>query len=184
MKRNEIRIVGSGGQGVILATVILAEAAVLAGKYTAQSQSYGPEARGGLCKAETLIDDRPIGFTKVQNATLLLALFQTSLNQYAVGLSPDCKVVIDSSLKAPDVLLPKQVISLPILQTAREVVGKSQTANIVALGVLNELLDIAPEAIFRQAVLKWIPKGTDALNIKAFDAGHALAKTWKKEHIA
>mgnify|MGYP001767079681 FL=1 len=184
MKRNEIRIVGSGGQGVILATVILAEAAVLAGKYTAQSQSYGPEARGGLCKAETLIDDRPIGFTKVQNATLLLALFQTSLNQYAVGLSPDCQVVIDSSLKAPDTLLPNQVISLPILQTAREVVGKSQTANIVALGVLNELLDIAPEAIFRQAVLKWIPKGTDALNIKAFDAGHALAKTWKKEHIA
>ena len=184
MKRNEIRIVGSGGQGVILATVILAEAAVMAGKYTAQSQSYGPEARGGLCKAETLIDDRPIGFTKVQNPTLLLALFQTSLNQYAVGLTPECQVVIDSSLKAPDVLLPSQVISLPILQTAREVVGRSQTANIVALGVLNELLDIAPADVFREAVLKRIPKGTEALNIKALEAGQALAQTWKKEHIA
>ncbi len=181
-RRNEIRIVGSGGQGVILATVILAEAAVLAGKYTAQSQAYGPEARGGLCKAETLIDESPIGFTKVQNPTLLLALFQSALDQYAHGLSKDCLVVIDSSLKAPESLLPSQVIALPILATARDVIGKNQTANIVALGVLNELLNVAPPATFREAVLKWIPKGTDALNIKALDAGTLLAQTWKKEH--
>ncbi len=181
-RRNEIRIVGSGGQGVILATVILAEAAVLAGKYTAQSQSYGPEARGGLCKAETLIDESPIGFTKVQNPTLLLALFQSALDQYAKGLSKDCLVVIDASLKAPESLDPSQVIALPILQTAREGVGKSQTANIVALGVLNELLEVASPTVFRQAVLKWIPKGTDTLNIKALDAGTTLAQTWKKEH--
>ena len=67
MSKTELRLTGSGGQGVILATVILAEAAVLAGKYTAQSQSYGPEARGGSCKAEVLISEEPIAFTKVQN---------------------------------------------------------------------------------------------------------------------
>ena len=65
MSKMELRLAGSGGQGVILASVILAEAAVQSGKYTAQSQSYGPEARGGACKAETLISDDPIGFTKV-----------------------------------------------------------------------------------------------------------------------
>ena len=57
MNRMEIRLAGSGGQGVILATIILAEAALEAGKYTAQSQSYGPEARGGSCKAEVLVSD-------------------------------------------------------------------------------------------------------------------------------
>ena len=72
MSKVEIRLAGSGGQGVILASVILAEAAVQAGKYTAQSQSYGPEARGGSCKAETLISDAPIGFTKVQHPNFLL----------------------------------------------------------------------------------------------------------------
>lgn len=65
MSKLEIRLAGSGGQGIILATIILAEAAVIAGKNTAQSQSYGPEARGGMCKAEVIISDEPIGFTKV-----------------------------------------------------------------------------------------------------------------------
>ena len=80
MSRMELRLAGSGGQGVILASVILAEAAVQSGKYTAQSQSYGPEARGGACKAETLISDAPIGFTKVQQPSFLMALTQKALD--------------------------------------------------------------------------------------------------------
>ena len=80
MNNMELRLAGSGGQGVILATVILAEAAVLAGKHTAQSQAYGHEARGGSCKAEVLISDAPIGFTKVRRPTFLMALTQASLD--------------------------------------------------------------------------------------------------------
>lgn len=79
MSRVELRLVGSGGQGMILSSVILAEAAVLAGKHAAQSQAYGPEARGGACKAEVLISDEPIGFPKVTRPTLLLALTQAAL---------------------------------------------------------------------------------------------------------
>ncbi|MBQ2050025.1 MAG: 2-oxoacid:acceptor oxidoreductase family protein, partial [Spirochaetales bacterium] len=89
MNRQELRLAGSGGQGVILATVILAEAAIIAGKHTAQSQAYGPEARGGSCKAETLISDEPIGFTKVQNPTFLMALTQKSLDEYGPGAGED-----------------------------------------------------------------------------------------------
>ena len=80
MSKLEIRLAGSGGQGIILATIILAEAAVIAGKNTAQSQSYGPEARGGMCKAEVIISDEPIGFTKVTSPDFLLALTQSSLD--------------------------------------------------------------------------------------------------------
>ena len=102
MNKQELRLAGSGGQGVILATVILAEAAILSGKHTAQSQAYGPEARGGSCKAETLISDGPIGFTKVQNPTFLMALTQKSFDQYGPEVDEDCLVMIDSTLTPPE----------------------------------------------------------------------------------
>jgi len=170
----ELRLAGSGGQGVILATVILAEAAVLAGKYTAQSQAYGPEARGGSCKAEVLIDDAPIGFTKVRTPTFLMALTQASLNEYGRNLPEDCLVLMDSGLTAPEGLKPEQTVSLPILRTAREKVGKALTANIVAVGCINGLLRLVSDKDLERAVLLHIPRGTEKLNRAALRAGAAL----------
>lgn len=180
-ERHEIRLVGNGGQGVILATVILAEAALLEGKYTAQSQAYGPEARGGLCKAETLISDKPIGFTKVQNPTFLMTLTQKALDQYGQGISPDCLVLIDSTLTPPANISASQIVSLPILNTASDTVCRIQTANVVAIGCINELLGIADPKIMQQAVLMRLPKGTETLNLKALEEGTKLAVNWKKE---
>ena len=111
MNRMEIRLAGSGGQGVILATIILAEAALEAGKYTAQSQSYGPEARGGSCKAEVLVSDTELGYTKVQNPTFFMALTQDSLEKYAKSLDRDCLILVDSSLKVPEYLNAENVSS-------------------------------------------------------------------------
>lgn len=184
MNRQELRLAGSGGQGVILATVILAEAAVLSGKYTAQSQSYGPEARGGSCKAETLISDSPIGFTKVQNPTFFMALTQKSIDHYGPGLDEDCLVLLDSSLNLPEGLKPTRVAILPILETARKTVGRLQTANIVSVGVINELLKITDDESMGKAVLMHIPKGTEELNMKALQEGRNLAQAWLKENKA
>ena len=82
MAKEQLRFTGSGGQGVILGTIIIAEAAYLDGKNVVQSQSYGPEARGGMCKAETIIDDEKITYTKVTDPTLRLSLTQVSFNKY------------------------------------------------------------------------------------------------------
>lgn len=177
MSKEELRLAGSGGQGVILATVILAEAAVLAGRYTAQSQSYGPEARGGSCKAEVLISDEPIAFTKVQSPTFLMALTQSSLDKYAQGLPENCRILIDDSLTVPECVGPEQVTALPILRTAKETVGRSMTANIVAVGAINRMLDLVPDEILKEAVLMHVPKGTEALNEKALECGLALLET-------
>ncbi len=182
MNNHEIRLVGSGGQGIILATVILAEAAVQSGRYTAQSQAYGPEARGSLCKAETLISDRPIGFTKVQKPTFLMMLTQKAIEQYAHLPANHPLVLIDSSLTIPKDLAADRLVVLPIIDTAQNEVGKIQTANIVAVGVINALLGIADGKTIQQAVLKHIPKGTEALNLKALEAGLCLAQAWKKDH--
>ncbi len=184
MSRQELRLAGSGGQGVILATVILAEAALLSGKHTAQSQSYGPEARGGSCKAETLISDEKIGFTKVQNPTFLMALTQKSLDSYGPKVDENCIVLIDSDLQVPEDMKARTIASLPILHTARNVVGKLQTANIVAVGCINELLGIAGHETMAKAVLMHIPKGTEKLNMKALEEGSKLAKAWIEENRA
>ena len=174
MSKKELRLAGSGGQGVILASVILAEAAVIAGKYTTQSQSYGPEARGGACKAETLISDSPIGFTKVQDPDFLLALTQKALDKYDKNLKNSCVVMIDDSLETPEDIPLERVIRLPILKTAREEVGRLQTANVVAVGCINELLKIVSRESIEEAVEMHVPKGTEALNKKALEAGEKL----------
>ena len=175
MSKMELRLSGSGGQGVILATVILAEAAVLAGKHTAQSQAYGPEARGGSCKAEVLISDDPIGFTKVQHPTFLMALTQKSLRQYAYDLPEECIVLADESLEIPEDLNLTHLIRLPILRTAQEKVGKAMTANIVAVGCINQILGLVDSETLHKAVMMHIPKGTEALNERALNAGLSLA---------
>ena len=174
MSKMELRLAGSGGQGVILASVILAEAAVQVGKYTAQSQSYGPEARGGSCKAETLISDAPIGFTKVQSPDFLMALTQKSLDIYTRNLPESCLVLMDDTLTPPAELSAERIVRLPILQTARETVGRLQTANIVAVGCINELLHLVDRQTMEEAVLMHIPAGTEALNRKALAEGEKL----------
>lgn len=174
MARQEIRLAGNGGQGVILASVILADAAVIAGKNAAQSQSYGPEARGGVCKAECIISDDEIGYTKVEHPTFLMALTQRSLEHYTKDLPKECVILADASLTFPEYVKDYKTYSLPILSTAREKVGKAFTANIVALGAINKLLGLVSEEELREAVTQYIPKGTEEINLKALDAGEAL----------
>lgn len=176
MSKMELRLTGSGGQGVILATIILAEAALNGGKNAVQSQSYGPEARGGLCKAEVIISDEKIWFTKVQNPTFLLALTQESLDKFSKGLDKNCLVMADSSLDLPENLKENKVILAPILQTARDVVGKSFTANIIAVAAINAALNLVPFEVLKQSVLDRIPKGTEAINQKALEEGAKLVQ--------
>ena len=175
MRKRALRRAGSGGQGVILASVILAEAAVQSGKYTAQSQSYGPEARGGACKAETLISDDPIGFTKVQQPTFLMALTQKALDTYTRALPENCLVLVDEGLTVPENLNGHRVLRLPILRTAKETVGRAQTANVLAVGCINALLGITDMETLKKAASLHIPRGTEEINLKALAEGVKLA---------
>ena len=172
--RYEMRLTGSGGQGVIMASVILAEAAIIHGKNAIQSQSYGPEARGGTSKAETIIGESELWYSKVVKPNFLLALTQASLDKYADNLA-DCGIIlIDDSLDAPKDA--KNIVSLPILRTAKEEIGKPMTANIVAVGAINGITGLFPEEVLQEAVKRHIPKGTEELNMRALAAGEALAK--------
>mgnify|MGYP001147611649 CR=1 FL=1 len=172
MKKAELRFTGSGGQGVIMATIILAEAAYADKLQAVQSQSYGPEARGGLCKAECIIDEKPIAYTKVVRPNLLLSLTQASLDKYVGTLQEHAIVVVDSGITVPEeVKAHHQGISLPILNSAVEVIKNPMAANIISVGAVNEIMKIASEASLEEAVINHIPKGTEEKNIKALHLG-------------
>ena len=173
-KRYEMRFAGSGGQGVILASVILAEAAVQAGLNAVQSQAYGPEARGGVSKAETILSRDVIWYSKVKKPNFLLALNQKSADHYAKDLAPDAVVMLDDSLRVPEALDSARVIAVPILHTAKEKVGKAFTANIVAVGAINAALRLFTEEELLEGVRLHIPAGTEEINRRALAEGAAL----------
>ncbi len=172
--RYEMRFAGSGGQGVILASVILAETAVIAGLNAVQSQAYGPEARGGVSRAETILSRSRIWYSKVTRPQFLLALTQASADKYTKELAEGAVVMLDDSLEIPEGLDPSRVIAVPILRTAKEKVGKAFTANIVAVGAINRALGLFSDAELTEGVKRHIPAGTEEINRKALAAGAAL----------
>ena len=177
MEKMESRLAGTGGQGLITGTIILAEAGIFEDKFVAQSQSYGPEARGGLCKAECIIDEKPITFTKVGLPTLLLSLTQASLDKYVTDLQDDAVIVVDSAITVPEEVQAKhKVISIPIIQSAVEVIKNPMAANIISLGAVNEAMKLVSQKSLEEAVLNHIPKGTEELNLNALHLGAELVK--------
>jgi 2-oxoglutarate ferredoxin oxidoreductase subunit gamma len=94
--RKEFRLSGSGGQGLILAGKILAEAAAIYdGKNATQSQSYGPEARGGSSRSEIIVSDEEIDYPKAVNIDLLLAFTQEACDKYKKDVKDDGIVLVD-----------------------------------------------------------------------------------------
>ncbi|MGD0263389.1 MAG: 2-oxoacid:acceptor oxidoreductase family protein [Candidatus Methylomirabilota bacterium] len=174
--RYEIRLSGEGGQGIVLAGVILAEAAAIYDdKNATQTQVYGPESRGGASKAEVIISDEEIDYPKAMAVDLLLALTQAAADKYAHDLRPSGILVVDSTKveKVPSGGF--AVHRLPIIDTAKNTVGKAMVANIVSLGVIAGLSKIVSREAIEQAVLARVPKGTEELNRRALEAGFALA---------
>ncbi len=177
MSRYEIRFSGSGGQGLILAGVIFAEGASIYDKKNAvQSQSYGPEARGGASKSEVIISDDTIHFPKATSIDLQLSLTQEACTKYYKDLKPDGTLLVDEDFVRQ---IPKgtfKVIRLPIIRTATEEIGKSFVANIVAIGAIAAITGQVSYEAIEKAVLSRVPKGTEELNRKALQAGYNVAK--------
>ena len=172
----EMRLSGSGGQGLILAGIILAEAALLDGKLAIQSQSYGPEARGGASKSEVIIADRPIHYPKVTKPNLVLAMTQEATNKYCADLPADGILMVDTTFvkEIPDHV--KNVYRLPITETSNAELGKSLFANIIALGAIVAATNVVSVESITQAVLNRVPPGTEEVNKRALELGMSLLR--------
>jgi 2-oxoglutarate ferredoxin oxidoreductase subunit gamma len=159
---------------MITAGVILAEAAgVHDGKNVVQSQSYGPEARGGASKAEVIISDQEIHFTKATAIDILLAMTQEAWDKYSLDLKADGVAIVDS-FYVKEVDRPG-VIKLPLSQKARQEVGIEMVANIIALGAIAGITKVVSRESLEKAVMSRIPKGTEDKNRQALEIGFQLA---------
>lgn len=174
MDKYEIRLSGSGGQGLLLSGIILAEAAIYEGKNAIQTQSYGPEARGGASKSEVIISNGKIDFPKVRNCDILLSLTQKSYDEYSNGLKKDGILIVDDSVEFKS--NNTKTYSVPIIDTAAHKIGKPMVTNIVALGALIALTNLVSKNALEQAVMNRVPKGTEELNKKALIMGFEIGE--------
>lgn len=177
--RLELRLAGEGGQGLITAGIILAEACA---EYTdlnaAQTQSYGPESRGGASRADVIISSDEIDYPEVKTPNVLVVMAQEAADKYVSQVRPGGTVIVDTTYVKPlseSAVEQLKVVEYPISKKAREL-GREIVANIVALGLVVEMTDIVPRDAVIAAVLDRVPKGTEELNKKAFAAGVDAAK--------
>jgi 2-oxoglutarate ferredoxin oxidoreductase subunit gamma len=169
----EIMLTGSGGQGMILAGIILAKAGIRDGLNVTQTQSYGPEARGGASRAEVILDHEPIDFPKVTKADVLLAMTQEAADKFSSKLRPGGIMIVDPTYVHTVPAVDGIVHRVEITKLAKEATGRTVSANIVALGAINRACNLVSGQALLEAVLESVPKGTQDANRKAFEAGVA-----------
>ncbi len=170
----QIQLSGSGGQGLILAGIILADAAIRDGYHVIQTQSYGPEARGGASVAEVIISSDPVDYPHVEKADILLALTQQSCDKYLPRVSEKALVILDAQMVGTVPKTRATVLRLPMVQTARNEVGREMVANIVSLGALNSAAGLVTWPSLEEAVKERVPADYFELNRKALAAGRVL----------
>ncbi len=170
----EIRLAGSGGQGLVLASIILAEGAAEAGYYATQFQSYGPEARGGASRAELIISTKAIGFPLVRKPDIFLALTGLACEKYRYELKETGIMVLDEIIS--EKLHIASVQRYPILATARREFGRELQANIIATGIVNRIGPGIELGILEKIIIKKLPASYGENNIKALHLGNSMVR--------
>ncbi|MGL1863744.1 MAG: 2-oxoacid:acceptor oxidoreductase family protein [Pseudodesulfovibrio sp.] len=175
LQRFEIRFSGLGGQGIITLGKVMGQGLAIGHGYNVtQTQSYGPEARGGSSKCDLVISSSPISYPKAESLDVLVALSQEACNTYYPYLKPGGALVIESDLvKQPPT---NQFLGLPYTRLAKDKVGIAQAMNTVVLGSLSHLLPFINQNTMRKSLESVLPEKIRAVNAKAFNLGLRLAK--------
>ena len=173
--KKEIRICGFGGQGVILAGFIFGKAASVFMDYNAvQSQSYGPEARGGAARSEVIISDGKIGYPRPTGVDLFVAMSQESFDTYRDDITKDTIIVLDPDLvNKHDIGRPVHKISA---QKIAEELGNKIVTNIVMVGASTAIFGLLDKEAVKKSVLDSVPSRFKELNEKAFEKGFEAGK--------
>jgi 2-oxoglutarate ferredoxin oxidoreductase subunit gamma len=179
--RVEVRFAGFGGQGIIKSGIIVAAAAALyGGKNAVQTQSYGPESRGGACKSEVVMSDEEIDFPKVVEPEVLVVMSQHAYNDYVGDLKAGGTMILD-----PDMIPTEQelknvkVYSVPATKMADEL-GRRIVANIVMIGAFVAITGMIDQGAVKESIKANVPKGTEELNLNAFAKGYEYGKKLAK----
>ena len=175
----EIRLSGSGGQGIILAGEILAEAlAVHEGKNVSLSTSYGGQVRGGSSRCDVLFceDSQEIDFPEVTQADILLAMTQEALLESVALVKDKGLVVTDATYVKEKAETKGKVHSVPLTMTAKEKLGTTQVANILALGLIAKITGIVKQTSLQEVLARKVPEKVKEVNLAALQMGFELGK--------
>lgn len=171
--RTEIKIGGFGGQGVILSGYIIGRAAAIYDdKYSTMIQAFGPEARGSACSAQVIVDHEAIAYPYITTPQILVLMSQEAYTKFSPELAVGGILITEEELVTPHNLR-KDVIhySIPATRFAEDL-GKRLVINIVMMGFMTAVSKLIDPEAMRKAVIASVPKGTEELNIKAFNKGY------------
>jgi 2-oxoglutarate ferredoxin oxidoreductase subunit gamma len=169
-EQREMRLAGLGGQGLILAGIIVAEAVgIHEGKEVAQTQAYGAEARGGFSRSDVVIRDEPILFPKASKLDFLLAMSQSAYEENLPSLKKGGTLLVDSTYVSE--VSGANMYAIPFSKIAKQKFGRENVANIIALGAITQVFPIISEKSMEKAVLNRVPKRFIEMNKQAFKEG-------------
>jgi 2-oxoglutarate ferredoxin oxidoreductase subunit gamma len=172
VKRTEIRIAGFGGQGVVLAGLLIGTAAVVTdGRHAVQTQSYGSALRGGGARSEVIVSDAPIVYPRVVHPDVMVAMSEEAMQKYGPDLRPGALLFIDSDLVKADIRDDVRRVGVPVSNLATQEFGLTIVANLIMLGVLVAKTGIVSIAGMEAAIREHVPPRTIDLNLKAFRKG-------------
>ena len=178
-QHTEVRLSGFGGQGIVLAGIVLGRAAAVhEGRNAVMAQSYGPESRGGASCAEVLLSDGEIDYPHVVAPDVVVALSQEAYAKYGATRPPSALLIVERDLVALDEELERgrRVLRAPFTALAEQV-GRKIVLNMVTLGFLCGATGVVSRESLREAIAAAVPPGTEELNLRAFEAGYAHAKS-------
>lgn len=173
----QVILCGFGGQGIVLAGTILGQAAFRDRKWVSSTNSYGAAARGGACRAEVVISERPIIFPYVIAADTLIAMYQTAYEKYIEWLKPGEGVVIYDERLIPGETKGLKHVGIPASETAVEELGNGMVANVIILSAAVEMTNVVSKGALESAIREIIPERLRQLNLKAMDIGFRLGRT-------
>ncbi|MDD2496875.1 MAG: 2-oxoacid:acceptor oxidoreductase family protein [Desulfitobacteriaceae bacterium] len=167
----KVRLSGKGGQGLITASIVLADAAIRFGKNAVQTQSYGPESRGGACRGEVIISDQNIYYPKISHPNLLVCMSDTAVKTHAGFLAGDGILIIDETLVTQTRPIKSQFYKVPITGLCREKLGQDIYANMVVLGAIIRITEVVPENVVLETFQDYFSLEMLETNLQAFTIG-------------
>lgn len=174
--RCEVRFAGEGGQGVILAAVVLAETGARAGLSVVQSEQYGPESRGGHTWSDVILADEVIDYPQATALDVLVALAGKGLERSLALLKPDHLLLADADRVTPPASASCRTVLVPFTHLSRGRTGKGMPPNMAALGAFAALTGFVTREALLECAIRRVPMGTEAQNRQAFEAGYAAAQ--------
>ncbi len=171
-----IRFSGFGGQGIVLSGFILGNAALIDGRNSIQTQSYGSEARGGACRSDVIISKEDIYELSPPEIDFLISMSHSAFEKYFHSLKKGGTLVIDTDLVFPDKKDKKNVkcFGIPATDIAYKKFGRKIIGNMVMIGYVTAITDIISKKAVKESIKNNVPKGTETLNLKAFEEGYKL----------